>query len=49
MQKPKETPNTSGNIDPIEPRTRLEMEVFNDLGMVEEDVKETYLVVFLPC
>ena len=38
--------NPSRNINPIECRTQLEMKVFRDLGVVEEDVEKTYLAVF---
>ena len=48
-QGPKETHNLSGEIDPIKSRTQSEMEVFDNLGVVETDVKETYLSSFLAC
>ena len=48
-QRPKETHNPSGEIDPIKYRTQSEMEVFNNLGVAKADVKETYLAAFLAC
>ena len=47
--RPKETHNPSGDIDPVKSRTKSEMEVFDDLGVAEADVKETYLAAFLAC
>ena len=35
------------HIDPIKSRTLLEIEVFNNLGIAESNVKETYLGAFL--
>ena len=49
MQRSKETHNPPGNIDPIKSCTQLEIVVFDDLGVVEEDVEETYLAAFLVC
>ena len=49
VKRPKETHNFSRDIDPIKSRTLSEIEVFYDLGVVEADVKETYLAVFLAC
>ena len=46
-QRPKETHNLSGEIDLVKSCTQSEMEFFDDFGVVETDVKETYLVVFL--
>ena len=46
---PKKTHNPSGEIDPIKSRTQSEMEVFDNLGVAEADVKETYLATFLAC
>ena len=40
-QRPKETLNPSGEIDPIKSHTQSEMEVFDNLGIAETDVKET--------
>ena len=48
-QRPKETHNSPGDIDPIKSCTQSEMEVFDNLGVVETDVKETYLTAFLAC
>ena len=48
-QRPKETHNPFGEIDPIKSHTQSEMEVFDNLGKVEVDVKETYLIAFLAC
>ena len=48
-QRPKKTHNPSREIDPLKSRTQSEMEVFDDLGVAEVDVKETYLVTFLAC
>ena len=48
-QRPKETRNPSGEIDPIKSRTQSEMEVFDNLSIAETDVKETYLAAFLAC
>ena len=49
VQRPKETYNPSGDIDPIKSCTQSEMEFFDDLGVVEANVKETYLAAFLAC
>ena len=49
MQRSKETHNPPGNIDPIKSCTQLEIVVFDDPGVVEEDVEETYLAAFLVC
>ena len=46
-QRPKETHNHSGEIDPIKSCTQSEMEIFYNLGIAEIDVKETYLAAFL--
>ena len=48
-QRPKETYNPSGEIDLVKSYTHLEMEVFDNLGVAETDVKETYLAAFLAC
>ena len=40
-QRPKETHNPSKEIDPIKSRTQLKMEIFDNLGVAEADVKET--------
>ena len=48
-QRPTETHNPSREIDPIKSHTQSEMEVFDNLGKVEVDVKETYLIAFLAC
>ena len=48
-QRPKETHNPSREIDPIKSRTQSEMEVFDNLGIAETDVNETYLAAFLAC
>ena len=48
-QRPKEAHNPSGEIDPIKSCTQSKMEVFDNLGVVEIDVKETYLAAFLAC
>ena len=48
-QRPKETHNPSGEIDSIKSRTQSEMEVFDNLGVAETDVKETYLAILLAC
>ena len=48
-QRPKETHNPSGDIDPIKSCTQSKMEFFYDLGLVEADVKETYLAILLAC
>ena len=49
VQRPKETHNPSREIDPIKSRTQSEMEVFDNLGIAETDVNETYLAAFLAC
>ena len=41
VQRPKRTHNPSGEIDPIKSHTQSEMEVFENLSIVETDVKET--------
>ena len=48
-QRPKKTHNPFEEINLIKSHTQLEMEVFDDHGVAEADVKETYLVVFLAC
>ena len=45
-QRPKETYNPSGEIDHVKSCTQSKMEVFDNLGVVEIDVKETYLAAF---
>ena len=49
VQRPKETHNPSREIDPIKSHTQSEMEIFDNLGVVKADVKETYLTAFLAC
>ena len=49
VQRPKRTHNPSGEIDPVKSHTQSEMEVFDNLGIAETDVKETYLATFLAC
>ena len=49
VQRPKETHNPCGEIDPPKSRTQSETEIFDNLGIAETDVKETYLAVFLAC
>lgn len=41
MRRPKETYNHYRDI--VESCTQLEMELFDDVSIVEEDVRETYL------
>ena len=48
-QRPKETNNPSWDIDPVKSCTQSKMEIFYDLGVVEADVKETYLAAFWAC
>ena len=48
-QRPKKTHNPSEEIDPVKSCTQSEMGVFDNLGVAEADVKETYLVAFLAC
>ena len=48
-QRPKETHNPFRKIDPVKSCTQLEMEVFDNLGITEVDVKKTYLAAFLTC
>ena len=48
-QRPKETHNFFRDIDPIKSLTQSKMEVFDNLGIAETEVKETYLVAFLAC
>ena len=40
-QRPKETHNPFEEIDPVKSCTQSEMEIFDNLGVVEADVKET--------
>ena len=48
-QRAKETHNFFRDIDPIKSLTQSKMEVFDNLGIAETEVKETYLVAFLAC
>ena len=49
VQRPKETHNPCGEIDPPKSRTQSETEIFDNLSIAETDVKETYLAVLLAC
>ena len=48
-QRPNETHNPFGNIDPIKSHTQLEVQVFENLSVAEENVEETYFATLLVC
>ena len=47
--RPKDTHNPSKEIDHVKSCTQSEMKFFDNLGIAEADVKETYLAAFLAC